>query len=439
MDSKNLAILIADGQNRILKTTGIARPDYEQFLLNAAGSKPIKIVSGLRRSGKSFLLRRVIKQLVNSGKYSIDNVLYLNFEDYRLEACRSADELHSILKYFLSNSTGCGPKTLVFDEIQLVENWNKFIRNIYDAEEAYEIFITGSNSDLLSTEFASKLAGRHIDLQIQSFSLLEILRYQGLEIENLKAVFKYEQLINTAFETYYRYGGLAESFALIDPQAKRSYLESLISKVLLDDVIIRFSVRNTIAVEKILKFILANSGAVVSYQRIYNHIKSMGITIDLETVMLYSDYLQKAFAYYEVLKFNWKDSKIFSTSKKYYASDLGLATLYRDPTENFSRVIENLVYLKLRREHRFSNIYYGKDENDKEIDFVVVDSREHKILYQVSLEIGLQNQNRELNPLINSDKYLQGAEKYLLLLNSKDKDLTDGIKQKDLIPWILGI
>lgn len=427
--------LILESQANILKVSGIARNDYENFLLGAVSTKPIKIISGLRRSGKSFLIKRIVKQL--SSKTPIDNVLYLNFEDYKLQEYNKAADIDQILEIFITTIAKTGPKILIFDEIQLVQDWNKFIRSIYerDVENQYEIFITGSNSDLLSAEFAENLAGRHIDLPVQSFSFEEFLRYHNAYPSDKIQFIRSKEEILRRFTEYYSYGGLAETFGLTDPQAKQSYLEGIMSKVLLDDVAVRFKVRNTTAVEKLLKYILANSGEIVSFTKIRNYLRGLGIDIDVETIVVYAEYLAKAFAFYEVMKFNWKTNKVFNTSKKFYASDLGLANLYRDLRTNFPRLLENLVYLKLRREHRFQNIYYGRDDNDKEIDFITVDNLNKLTIYQVTTEINDENRERELQPLLQT----YAKAKYLLVLDGEDSLLEGGIQQLNIVPWLLGL
>ncbi len=435
MNRELIKSIILETQSSILRVTGIERSDYESFLLGAAASKPIKIISGLRRSGKSFLLKRIVKELAT--KTPIDNVLYLNFEDYRLQEYNTAADLDQILEIFVTSVAKSGVKILVFDEIQLVRDWNKFIRSIYerDIDNQYEIFITGSNSDLLSAEFAENLAGRHIDLHIQSFSFAEFLRYHEICPLTESQLIRDRELITKRFVEYYSYGGLAETFGLLDTQAKQSYLEGIMSKVLLDDVTVRFKVRNTLAIAKLLKFVLANSGEVVSFTKIRNYLRALGINIDVETVVMYAEHLAKAFAFYEVQKFNWKTNKIFDTSKKFYASDLGLANLYRDLSTNLSRLLENLVYLKLRRDCRFQNIYYGRDDNEKEIDFITVDNRNKIVMYQVTTELNEDNYQRELQPLIQETT----ATKYLLVLKGEDLLLENDIRQVNIVSWLLGL
>ncbi len=434
--------VIEIGQKRIKESRSITR-SYTQELIDMVMSKPIKIVTGFRRSGKSTIIREVCQKLIKSKKYALDNILYLNFEDLQLAKYHRADKVQKITSVFLGQNKS--KKLLVFDEIQLVKDWDKLLRTIYEFEKEANIIITGSNSELLASELGSNLAGRFIALEVQPFSFKEFLLYKEIVIATRKDLAKHEQEIQAYFHEYICFGGLPEIFSITNDDAKRSYLEGLISKVILDDVVERFNVRNASVIEKILIYLLVNIGNVISFVKIENYLKQLGYKIKQGTIISYVDYLQKTFAIEELSRFSWKSQRVFDSSKKYYAVDVALSYLYHDLGNNFSKRLENLVYSKLKRDKVFTSIYYGYDES--EIDFISLDRQKNFFeKYQVCKEINEKNQERELDSLIYSDAYTKNSKNYLLVMDSSDKTIEENlpgasvvIHQKNLIAWLLDI
>ncbi|MBT6843083.1 MAG: ATP-binding protein [Candidatus Melainabacteria bacterium] len=434
--------IILEGQRRIKEAKSMTR-SYTKVLLEMMPSKPIKIVTGFRRSGKSTIVKEVCQKLVRARKYALSNILYLNFEDLKLTQHLEAERVNKIVDIFLKNKTGA--KLLVFDEIQLVRDWDKLLRTIYEFANNINILITGSNSDLLSSELSSNLAGRFIELEIQTFSFAEFLLYKDIKIKNKQEFDKHEYEIKDHFYEYIRFGGLPEMMSITSDDAKRSYLEGLISKVILDGVIERFNVRNSAVIEKILMYLLVNIGNVVSFVKIENYLKQLGHDLKQSTIINYVDYLQKTFAIFELARFSWKNQRVFDSSKKYYASDVALSYLYHDLGNNFSKRLENLVYLKLKRDKRFANIYYGYD--DVEIDFISLERKDNLFeKYQVTKELNDQNREREIGSLVYSDSYTKHSKNYLLSLEDNNALLEENIpgvsvkiQQNNLIQWLLGV
>lgn len=424
--------LIKKGQELISSCSAINR-DYVDDILKTIPSEPIKVITGFRRAGKSTIVKTLCQKLIKNNRYKLENILYLNFEDIELESFNTGTKLKQISDYFLNNSLK-DKKLLIFDEIQLIKNWNKLIRTIYEFNNDIEIIITGSNSSLLSSELSSNLAGRFIEFNVQSFSFDEFLLYHKHP----------KSRANKYFEEFSKFGGLPEIFSINSIDAKFSYLQGIISKVILDDIVQRFNIRNSIVIEKILNYTLLNIGNPISFSRIQSYLKNLGFDIKADTIVSYVAYLKKAFAIFELPKIDWKTRKVFSTAKKYYASDPALAYFYNDMGDYFtSNRLENIVYLKLRRDKKFSSLYYGEDQG--EIDFIELD-RQNKLVnkYQVTYELNNENIEREIFSLINSAPYTPEANNYLLSLKDKDKDLefkepgrTIIVKQRNLINWLL--
>lgn len=431
--------VITEWQNIIAKAQGLTR-DCQQELFAASPSKPIKIITGFRRSGKSFLVQMVARALVEAKQFSLGNVLYLNFEDYRLAEIKNIKDLDSIVQNFLQELAGPNKKLLIFDEIQQVNDWDKLIRTLYEKERNVEIFLTGSNSELLSSEIGSNLAGRFIEFQILPFSFKEFLAYHEIMVESETDFYKNLTQIKSFFSQYLLFGGLPEIFSIKNDNTKYSYLQGILSKVILDDIIERFNVRQPIIIEKILHFLYASVGNVVSPTRIVNLLKNEGIAIKQDTVSTYIDYIVKTFAMYEVDRFDWKLNRIFSTNKKYYSVDTGIINLYKSTHNNYSKQLENLVFLKLKQS--FPAVYYATVQNDREIDFVVKDKNHTYYKYQVTLSLTNENQSRKLSAFISADQYLNKMHNILLTMDEKEETLqTDGtiIAKKYLPKWLLDL
>lgn len=435
MDNQWLQI-IADWQNQILSCEGIFR-DYEALLLKVAGSKPIKIVTGFRRSGKSFLVQRVARRLIEQKKYSLKNILYLNFEDFRLASINTPEKLNTVYKSFRNQMANSGNKLLVFDEIQNVCNWDKFIRTIYEKDNDIEIILTGSNSELLSAEIGSNLAGRFIEFFILPFNLSEILLYQGITIQSQIDYLRHKDFIEKQFYSYVKFGGLPEILTINEGSSRYSYLEGILNKVILDDVVERFKIKHPAVIEKIIYYLFAAIGNQVSLTRIANYLKQLDINLKPETVINYTDHILKTFALYEATKFDWKIGKIFSTSKKYYAVDTGIAHLNPVTVSNFSKQLENVVFIKLK--HHYQTIHFGALTSGKEIDFIVQDRQRNFTKFQICKTLNHENSQRELSPFSLAGKHLQG-DNILLTLDEEEKEFKfKGISviQKNLVKWLL--
>lgn len=439
MDKNDIIGLIYEWQSLILKRRGVERY-VEPYILDAIPSKPIKIITGFRRVGKSFLAQRIAKRLVEKGDYLLDNILYLNFEDYRLTDINTAKKLGDVYSVFLSDVAKNGRKLVLLDEIQNVVDWDKFVRTMYEKDEDTKIILTGSNSELLSAEIGSNLAGRYIEFSIFPFSFREFLEYKNVRIETESDYLKHKLDLEKMFAEYINFGGLPETFEINSEEAKYSYLRGVITKVVLDDIVKRFGVDNVDVLERLLNYILSNIGSAIAYTGLKNKIKSLGFEMKVETIIKYVSYFIKSFVVLELNKFDWKQRKIFSASKKYFAVDTGLASLYRPGRENFSRKLENIVFLNAKRKH--PKIYYGVNERGREIDFILDVENGFFDKYQVCLDLEEHNCARELGVFLLADKHLEKGRNLILTLNDS---IDEGILKKhnanhvNVIRWLLDV
>ncbi len=439
MDKMKLVSVISDWQKTILTVEGIER-SYGEELFRSSGSRPIKIVTGFRRSGKSFIVQQTARKLVEKKVYALKNILYLNFEDYLLSDIKGIGALGEVVELFLREMADEGKTLIIFDEIQMVKYWDRLVRSIYEKEQNTEIFLTGSNSELLSSELGTNLSGRFIEIKILPFSFKEFLEFKGIFIRKEMDFFREHSVIVPLFTEYLMFGGLPEIFLIRDPKTKYSYLEGIISKVILDDVIKRFKVRQPEIIEQILHYIHAGVGNIISISRISNFINQNGVKIKKETVHSYIEFIKKAFAIFNLDKFDWKLSRVFATSSKYYSVDNGLINLYENINNNYGKQLENMVFLKLKRD--YSRIFYGALQNGKEIDFIVKADNGKFKKFQVAKTVTKENIKRELSSFLFSDRYLGAEDNILLTMEEKEEVLEyEGcrIEKRYIVKWLLDL
>ena len=439
MEKDDIIRLIAEWQNRILRIQGIYR-EYLDALHATIGSKPIKIITGFRRSGKSFLVQLAARKLIENNTFSVSNILYLNFEDFRLAGINTPEKLDTFYRVFRSEIADGKKKLLIFDEIQNVNNWDRFIRTIYETDHDVEIILTGSNSRLLSSEIGSNLAGRFIELSILPFDFKEYLRYMDIKISNAADYFRNQEKIHYHFSQYVKFGGLPEILSINSETARFSYIEGIISKVILDDIIKRFNIKHTTVVEKTLFYLFSAIGNIISFTKISNYLKRLDISIKNETLIKYIQYMLTTFAIYETNKFDWKLGKLFGTTRKYYAVDTGVVNLYPGMVSNYSKQLENIVFLKLKRNRK--QINFGALPSGKEIDFITQTANGEFEKYQVTQTLHKDNYDRELSSFLLQNTYLKDGKNILLTLdeNEEEIDYQDAkVLKKNLIRWLLGL
>lgn len=438
MRNETLTTALFEWQSLIRRRSGVSR-QLEADVFGAMGAKPIKIVTGFRRSGKSFLVQQVARRLLDGGHIEPANLLYLNLEDFRLMEVTTPERLNQVYELFLNASARPGRKLLIFDEIQNVAGWDRFIRTVYERDgETTEIILTGSNSELLSSELGSNLAGRFIEFSLLPFSFRAFLAYRGIMMAEEADYFRQRQEINRLFTEYLTYGGLPEVFDIPAPQAKLSYLSGIVSKVILDDVVRRFRVDNVPLLEKLFHYLMAGAGGVTTFASLSRRAKALGIRTKPETVIAYCGYLLKTFALCEVNRFSWKQNRVFGDTRKYYSIDPGLISLYRAPEENLALRLEHAVLLELRR--RGATVFYGTNDSGRELDFLASRAGRHFDRYQVAVTLNPDDERRELGAFALADPHLAGGENLLLSLDETEESRDwQGvtIRRRHLIKWLL--
>ncbi len=398
----------------------IKRELYLEKIRRLINTEPIKIITGVRRSGKTYLLHSIKEELIERG-ISKENIFLISFESQKYNKIQNFMELDVCVNNLIKNTSG--KIYLLFDEIQNIVSWEKSI-NSYRVDFDCDIYITGSNSELLSGELATLIAGRYFHIDVYPFSFKEFLQYKK-EINSIDVKNKELQLFNE----YVKYGGMP-SLQQVQGIDKFSYLEDIYSTILLKDIISRHNLRNAEILNRILTFIISNIGQPVSANGISKYLKHENLKVSADTVLNYLSFSKNACFIHEAKKENLKGKKVLKTNGKYYLVDHGFnqAIIGKD-MENTGQILENIVYIELLR--RGYDVKVG-DINGREVDFVC-NKADRKIYIQVAyLLSGKETVKREFGSLrAIGDDY----EKYVLSMDNLDFS-NAGIKHMNIIEFL---
>lgn len=406
--------------------TPVDRREYLSWLEKSIDNKLIKAVVGFRRSGKSFLLKILTRSLLDKG-VPISNIFYLNFENDLLNNIKTVHNLRNVWEVYLREIANLDyPIYIIWDEIQLILGWEKLIRSLYE-QGKYNIFISGSNSDLLSGELSSSLSGRSLKLEIKPFSFLEYLDYYKIDTASY---YSEKEKIDQAFSIYLQRGGIAEQFSL-DEGFLLNYQSGLVQKIILDDIIKRYSVDNVNVLQEVFEFISGNITSIISLRKIVNRLDEQGLKVSTTTIDNYINYWQTSYAIEKLNKFDYRLSRVFNRTSKYYVID---NLLIKGREESNEKRLENLVYIELTRRYGRENVYFGQDPNGYEIDFVV--KKEDKFMFfQVCIELNDKNAKREFGNLELINKYIKGQGIVLFLDDVRSN--SDSRLCTPVIEWLI--
>lgn len=391
---------------------GLMRSLYLDILVDFLDTKLVKVLLGQRRSGKSYLLRMLIKHLISECEIAPSNILYINKDIGAFESIRNDLDLFNVIDLYKKEMKPEGKCYLFLDEIQEIKNWEKVINSLsQDYVNEYEIFITGSNSNLLSTELSTLLSGRYIKINVFPFSYSEFLKFRSLEKGK-------DSLL-----LYLKHGGIPETFNLKKDELISNYIESLKDSIILRDIVQRHSVRDTALLKRIIDFSIDSIGSLSSQNKITRTLKSFGYKTNVETLGAYYSYLVDAFFLHESPRFDLKGKKILSGEKKYYINDLAFKYFTASSFDfSIGRYLENLVYLHFKR--KGYQIYTGKYDN-YEIDFVVEKSDLRKYIQVCYLLSDDSVIEREFG---NLEKINDNYEKIVVSLDDINLGNREGIR-----------
>ena len=407
----------------------IDRKEYLDFLVKSKDRQIIKVVSGVRRCGKSTLFE-IYKDFLLENGVAKNQIISINFEDMDYEELTDYKKLYEYIK---SKMIEDKRNYIFLDEIQHVDKFEKVVDSLFIKENT-DLYITGSNAYFMSGELATLLSGRYIELKMLPLSFKEY--YQAkLEYEKLE---QKENRISKTLIQYYNEYIVNSSFPYtlqLDSDLKNihEYLSGIYNSVLLKDIVARLKISDVMRLESVVKYIFDNIGNLTSLSKIANTLTSMGRKTDAKTIEKYIRGLTDSLLVHEVSRYNIKGKEFLSTLSKYYVTDLGLRQMILGNRNiDMGHILENVIYLELLR--RKGNVYVGQFDKN-EIDFVVINSNEIEY-YQVALTVLDENTlKRELDAFKNiKDNY----PKYLITLDDVMVNTDyDGIKVVNALEWLL--
>ncbi len=396
----------------------IKREMYLKKIRDSYDSELIKIIVGVRRSGKSVLMTQIIEELKEKG-IPEDHIIYINFEDYDYTEYTKPKEFNNYVKNKIKDKE---KHYLFFDEIQNVQDFEKVI-NSFKATMNVSIFITGSNSKVLSSELSTHLTGRYISIKMMPFTFAEYL-----ELEKSQGIKKEKE---EAFLEYLEWGGMPQIYNSTSIQERKMYLRDLYNTVILKDIVEKNKIKDVNLLNRVIQFMMENIGGVISANSITKFLKSDNITTSVDTVLNYIEYINQSMIADKVSRYNIRGKSVMTLLEKYYLVDLGLLQLKSSPIEKkVGGRLENIVYNELIA--RGYDVYIGKTDKG-EIDFVV-DNFGERFYIQVADYLSSDEViKREFGAYKNvADNF----PKYVITMDKIDYS-QNGIIHKNIIDWLL--
>ena len=400
----------------------LKRDEYIKQIVPFIDKDVIKVLTGIRRSGKSVMLKLLMEELKNRG-INENQFIYINFENLKYRKLKNYERLYD----FILNKVDDKYKSyyIFLDEIQEVEEWEKCVNSLrVDEDFNFDIYITGSNAKLLSGELSTYLAGRYIEFVVYPFSFkefFEIMKEKNKEID-----------LKEAFQDYVKFGGMPFLHNLdYNFEASMQYLQDLYASIILKDITQRNNIRDTDLLERIINYVVMNIGNTFSATSISKFFKSENRKVATETILNYIKACEEAFLVYKVARNDLLGKKILNVNEKYYIADHGIReAIMENNQKNINQILENIVYFEMLR--RGYNVKIGKVDN-LEVDFVCKKNDE-TIYIQVSYLLASEDtKEREFSVLENiKDNY----PKYVLSMDEFDMS-RNGIKHVNLIEFLI--
>lgn len=391
----------------------IFRENYLRKIRPFYNKNIIKIITGVRRSGKSTFLTQIIDEFKDKG-VNEQNIFHLRFDEYSNNHLLNANELSKYLSAKIINDE---QYYLFLDEIQEVENFERIVNELNNKGNV-DLYITGSNSTMLASEFATFLTGRYVAFEMFPFSFKEFVAY------------KKNTNLDELFLEYVIFGGFPQTLMIEDTMAKKNLLTDLYNSVVIKDIVERYNVRDVSLLDGYYKYLLNTIGSLFSATSISNYLKNEKRKVSRETLYNYKKYAEDVYFLYSVPRLDINGKKILQTNEKIYINDQGFRGIFFKNENDIEKILENIVYFELLR--RGYEVYVG-NIRDKEVDFVAIKNGE-KIYIQVSYILSLvQTIEREFGVF---SEIMDAYPKYVISTDKFDMS-RDGIKHLNIIHFLL--
>jgi len=388
------------------------------------------VLSGPRRSGKTYLMYLGIKELL-ARKENKNSILYVNFEDSRLVGAVSQD-LNTLLEVFFEIYPDRNEKTWVFlDEIQVIPDWERFVRTLVDMENV-NVFVTGSSSRLMSKEIATSMRGRSLTYNVYPFSFAEVLKAGKLEYEEYLSSGQMGEIIQK-LEDYVKYGGFPETVRYREEWDR--ILSEIVDVTIFRDIVERYDVKNIKMLKLFLNAIF--NSKEFSIHKFYNFLKSQGYKVSKNTLYTYFGYFEDSFIVFPLKRFSYSYKNIESSISKMYLVDNGLLSL--QGIRDYGRLIENIVFIELKRRSK-GDLFYYKSTSGREIDFIIKEGKKVSELIQVCYMLDdFVTKEREVKALLQGSEELRCDNLLIITWDYEAVEIVSGknVRYVSLCKWLL--
>lgn len=400
----------------MLKKDLIVREEYLEYIRPFMNINMVKVIVGVRRSGKSYILDMIGDELIKNG-IKQDHIIYRLFTSVEVNDGYSKKDMYDEIKDKLKDSERY---YLLLDEVQEVEEWEQAINSLFETQNV-DIYVTGSNSKLTSENISSYLSGRYILVPTYTLSFKEYIQFKNIKSDNLDEVYK----------EYARFGGFPLiAISNLDTQKAYQIVDGIYHSIITKDVMSNHPIKEIEKFNRVVKYLMDNMGKTFSANSIATYLKSQHREISVESVYNYITWLKEAFIIYECNRYDLQGKSILKTQEKYYLSDISLRFAifgYNKKMDAF--ILENIIYLELKR--RGYEVFVGKN-GDKEIDFIAK-KRDEEIQIQATVRLQ-DNSNREIDNLSTIKDF---NHKYVVTTNRNDIQNINGIKVIHIVDFLL--
>ncbi len=408
------------------------RRDAPEIFLDR--SSDIIAVAGPRRAGKTWYLYQLIQDLLASGRVRREDILFVDFEDYRLTDFKATDT-DALLAAF-QQVAGKPPSFLFFDEVQQLPDWSRVLRTLHN-QNRYRITVSGSNSRLLEREISTELRGRCRNILILPFSLPELLRYGGIPYDDRTLLTPARGKVMLAFDHYLKEGGFPEVHKRHGTVEKRELLQTYYRTVYYRDILERYNIKAKYVLEAVMSYSLNTFSDLFSISTFEKHLKRHGLPGSKQTISNYLRYMQEAFFIIAHNKYSYSARKRIMNPKKIYLLDTGFSSLASDFSENRGKLLENCVAVELFRRRAECFYYKGRGE----CDFIVMGAVKPQAAIQVCWKMTPKNERREIRGLREAMTALAVPEGLILTYDQEGERIVPELGKIPVMPvwkWLLG-